>query len=86
MPGGSTPPLRERLHFSLRRQNRRFTRKTRGYSKTLHQRFNVFVLRVVARNFTKQHTSLKGVTPAMEAGHCPDPIRPDRDGVRKSIP
>ena len=64
--------LQERLYFSLRQQNRRFTRKTSGYSKLLEMHAHAFALWVVAYNFTKQHTSLQGVTPAMEAGLVPD--------------
>lgn len=62
----------ERLYFSLRQQNRRFTRKTSGYSKLLEMHVHAFALWVVAYNFTKQHMSPGGVSPAMEAGLVPD--------------
>ena len=63
--------LQERMYFSLRQQNRRFTRKTSGFSKRLEQHVNAFALWALAYNWTKQHSSLGGVTPAMEAGLTP---------------
>ena len=46
---------------------RRFTRLTNAFSKKWENHVHMVALYTVWYNFVKQHKSLKGVTPAMEA-------------------
>ena len=52
-------------------RDRRFTRKTSGFSKRLYQHSNQFALWVLAYNFVRQHSGIGGVAPAIEAGITP---------------
>jgi transposase-like protein/IS1 family transposase len=57
----------ERLNLSVRLFNRRFTRLTLGYSKTLEKHRAAAALFVAYNNFCRKH-SAHGKTPAHEAG------------------
>lgn len=58
----------DRTHLTLRLSNRRFTRLTLGFSKTLENLKHSLALSLAHFNFCRVHTSLKGQTPAMAAG------------------
>ncbi len=58
----------ERKNLNIRLFNRRFTRKTLGYSKTLRNHCYSVVLQVAYQNFCRVHHALKGLTPAMAQG------------------
>ena len=58
----------ERLNLTLRIFNRRFTRKTIGYSKKLGSLKHSVALFVAHYNFCRVHSSLNKQTPAMAAG------------------
>lgn len=57
----------ERHNKTIRMSNRRFTRKTDGYSKKLSKHVAMMHLWAVHYNFCRIHKTLR-VTPAMEAG------------------
>lgn len=58
----------ERQNLSMRMHMRRFTRLTNAFSKKFENHVHMVALYTVFYNWTRQHKSLKGVTPAMEAG------------------
>lgn len=58
----------ERCNLSVRLFNRRFTRLTLGYSKTLDNHRHAVALFVAHFNFCREHSTLEGLTPAMAAG------------------
>jgi len=55
----------ERNNLNIRLFNRRFTRKTLGYSKTLRNHSYSVALQVAYQNFCRVHHSLDGRTSAM---------------------
>ncbi|MGB7088913.1 MAG: IS1 family transposase [Methylovirgula sp.] len=57
----------ERSNLTIRMQNRRFTRLTNAFSKKAENHAYSVALFVFFYNFCRQHKSLHGVTPAMEA-------------------
>lgn len=57
----------ERLNLTLRLFNRRFTRSTLGFSKTVQNHRYAFVIWAALYNFTRTH-SAHGQTPAQAAG------------------
>lgn len=57
----------ERANLTIRMTNRRFTRKTNGYSKKLDNHAHNLALCLMAYNFCKKHSTLK-TTPAVAAG------------------
>lgn len=58
----------ERANLTLRMANRRFTRKTNGYSKRLQNHVAMLALGFMHYNFCRAHHTLKGRTPAQAAG------------------
>jgi IS1 family transposase len=58
----------ERQNLSMRMHMRRFTRLTNAFSKKFENHVHMVALYTVFYNWTRQHKSLKGVSPAMEAG------------------
>ena len=58
----------ERQNLTMRMQMRRFTRLTNAFSKKFENHVAMVALYTVWYNFVKQHKSLKGLSPAMEAG------------------
>jgi len=58
----------ERQNLTMRMQMRRFTRLTNAFSKKFENHMHMVALYTVWYNFVKQHKSLKGLSPAMEAG------------------
>jgi IS1 family transposase len=58
----------ERSNLSMRTFMRRFTRLALGFSKKFENHCHMVALYTVWYNFTKQHKSLKGISPAMAAG------------------
>lgn len=58
----------ERLNLSVRMGQRRFTRLTNAYSKSLAHHRAAVSLFVAHYNFARPHESLDGITPAMELG------------------
>jgi IS1 family transposase len=58
----------ERCNLSVRLFNRRFTRLTLGYSKTLDNHRHAVALFIAHFNFCREHSSLEGLTPACAAG------------------
>lgn len=58
----------ERWNLTLRMQNRRFTRLTNAFSKKLENHAYMLAITMVYYNFCRKHQSLKGNTPAMQAG------------------
>jgi hypothetical protein len=58
----------ERSNFTLRMQNRRFTRLTNGFLKKFENHCHMLAVTMVYYNFWWKHASLKGQTPAMAAG------------------
>ena len=65
-----TTNLSERCNLSVRMFNRRFTRKTLGYSKTLRNHKLAVALQVAYFNFCRVHSALRikatDTTPAKE--------------------
>lgn len=59
--------LIERQNLTMRMGMRRFTRKTNGHSKKLHNHICAIALHFMYYNFGRIHSTLR-VTPAMEAG------------------
>jgi len=57
----------ERQNLTMRMAMRRFTRLTNAFSKKWENHVHMVALYTVWYNFVKQHKTLKGVTPAMEA-------------------
>lgn len=57
----------ERQNLTLRMSNRRFTRLTNGFSKSIDSHKHSIALHFAHYNFCRIHSSLR-VTPAMEAG------------------
>jgi IS1 family transposase len=57
----------ERQNLTMRMGMRRFTRKSNGFSKKLHNHECAIALHFMYYNFARIHSSLR-VTPAMEAG------------------
>jgi IS1 family transposase len=57
----------ERQNMTLRMQNRRFTRLTNAFSKTLENHKHSLAIHFMHYNFCRIHQTLR-VTPAMEAG------------------
>jgi IS1 family transposase len=58
----------ERQNLTMRMQMRRFTRLTNAFSKKFENHMHMVALYTVWYNYVKQHKSLKGVSPAMQAG------------------
>ncbi|MDE0695825.1 MAG: hypothetical protein OXH76_08350 [Boseongicola sp.] len=65
--GDGTNSNFERSNLTVRMGNRRYTRKTNGFSKTLARHKALLHLQFTHYNFCRIHTTLR-VTPAMEAG------------------
>ena len=59
----------ERYNLTIRQSNRRFTRKTNAFSKSIERHEAMLHLLFTYYNFCRIHGSLR-VTPAMEAGLC----------------
>lgn len=59
--------LVERQNLTIRMSNRRFTRKTNGFSKKVENHAYAISLHFMNYNFSRVHKTLR-VTPAMEAG------------------
>lgn len=59
----------ERYNLTIRTFNRRFTRKSNGFSKKFENLEHSVALECMAHNFVRKHGTLK-VTPAMVAGIC----------------
>lgn len=58
----------ERQNLTMRMSMRRFTRLTNAFSKKLDNHIHALSLYFVWYNWCRQHKSLKGLSPAMEAG------------------
>jgi len=58
----------ERQNLTMRMQMRRFTRLTNAFSKKFENHMHMVALYTVWYNYVKQHKTLKGVSPAMQAG------------------
>ena len=58
----------ERQNLTMRMHMRRFTRLTNGFSKKFENHVWMVALYTVWYNFVKQHKTLKGLSPAMDAG------------------
>lgn len=58
----------ERQNLTIRMHMRRFTRLTDALSKKVENHAHAVSLHFMHYNFVRQHKSLKGVTPAMQAG------------------
>jgi hypothetical protein len=58
----------ERQNLTMRMSMRRFTRLTNGFSKKLENMECAVGLHFMHYNFARPHQTLKGKTPAMEAG------------------
>ena len=58
----------ERQNLTMRMQMRWFTRLTNAFSKKFENHMHMVALYTVWYNYVKQHKSLKGVSPAMQAG------------------
>ncbi|MEL6503774.1 MAG: IS1 family transposase [Pseudomonadota bacterium] len=58
----------ERMNLNIRMGNRRFTRLTNAFSKKIDNHLHMLSLYFVHYNFCRQHKSLGGLSPAMEAG------------------
>jgi len=58
----------ERQNLTMRMHMRRFTRLTNAFSKKFENHMHMVALYTVWYNYVKQHKSLKGLSPAMEAG------------------
>lgn len=58
----------ERQNLTMRMHMRRFTRLTNGFSKKFENHVHMVALYTAWYNFVKQHKSLGGVSPAMDAG------------------
>ena len=63
----------ERQNLTLRMQNRRYTRKTNGFSKKLLNHKHSVSLWYGYYNWVRPHGGLKGRTPAMAAGLAKEP-------------
>src|SRR5207244_13649895 len=59
--------LIERQNLTLRMSNRRFTRKTNGFSKKIENHEHSVALHFIHYNFCRIHQTLR-VTPAMQIG------------------
>lgn len=57
----------ERQNLTMRMNIRRFTRLTNAFSKKLENHAHSVAIHFMHYNFCRGHTTLKGVTPAMEA-------------------
>ncbi|MCH7832481.1 MAG: DDE-type integrase/transposase/recombinase [Proteobacteria bacterium] len=58
----------ERQNLTMRMSMRRFTRLTNAFSKKIDNHIHMLSLYFVYYNFCRQHKSLGGISPAMEAG------------------
>jgi hypothetical protein len=66
-PGHISTSYVERANLSIRMQQRRFTRLTNGFSKSVLHHAAAFSIDAMYYNFCRVHQTLR-VTPAMEAG------------------
>src|SRR5436190_13453440 len=69
----------ERLNWSLRTSNRRYTRLSNGFSRKLRNHEAAVALNYFAYNFVRIHRTLR-VTPATAAGVTTRPLRRGRSG------
>jgi IS1 family transposase len=58
----------ERQNLTMRMQMRRFTRLTNAFSKKFENHMHMVAIYTVWYNYVKQHKTLKGLSPAMQAG------------------
>ena len=77
----------ERQNLTLRMSQRRFTRRTNGFSKKLLNHANAAAMHYFHYNFCRTHQSL-GTTPAVAAGKAPRPYSIDwfAEQVQATLP
>lgn len=63
----------ERYNLTVRMTDRRFTRKTNAFSKSLENHKHSVALHVLYYNYVRGHMALEGKTPAMRIGLCKHP-------------